>query len=175
MVFVAVLCGVALLMAFTTPSGGSGEDDAVHGVAVVHHSDPGGIPRGSNTKKMLASYYGRTLEGHPMANGQPFDADAYTAAHKSLPFGTELVVSHGDESVRVTCHGQGALRGRPRPRPVAGRCAGYRDYWYGGSTRAGGRSLEGLQASGILWDQTSRGRRTEFLPFVIPAEAGIHG
>jgi hypothetical protein len=37
-----------------------------------------------------------------MAGGQPFDADAYTAAHKSLPFGTKLEVSHGDESVRVT-------------------------------------------------------------------------
>jgi hypothetical protein len=32
-----------------------------------------------------------------------------------------------------------------------------------------------FQASGILWDQTSSGRRTEFLPSVIPAEAGIHG
>src|SRR5215217_6918217 len=107
MVFGAVLCGVGLLMAFTTTSVGSGEDDAVHGVAVVHHSDPGGISRGSDTKKMLASYYGRTLEGHPMANGQPFDADAYTAAHKSLPFGTEHVVNHGDESVRVTVTDRG--------------------------------------------------------------------
>jgi rare lipoprotein A len=95
-------------MAFNTIPVGSAEDDAINGVAAAHHSDPDGIPRGSDTRKMLASYYGRTLEGHPMANGQPFDADAYTAAHKSLPFGTELVVSHGDESVRVTVTDRGA-------------------------------------------------------------------
>ena len=107
MVSVAALCGAVLMMAFTTTSFGSGEDDVVHGVAMVHHSDPGGIPRGSDPEKMLASYYGRTLEGNPMANGQPFDADAYTAAHKTLPFGTELAVSYGGESVRVTVTDRG--------------------------------------------------------------------
>jgi rare lipoprotein A (peptidoglycan hydrolase) len=106
MISVAVLCGAVLLMAFTTTSFGS-DNNAVHGIAVVHHSDPGGIPRGYDTRKMLASYYGRTLEGNPMANGQRFDADAYTAAHKTLPFGTELAVSHGGESVRVTVTDRG--------------------------------------------------------------------
>jgi hypothetical protein len=106
LVSVAFLCGTVLLLAFTTPPVGGG--DAVHNVSAVHHSGPGGIPRGSHDgKKMLASYYGRTLEGHPMANGQPFDADGYTAAHKSLPFGTELAVSHGGETVRVTVTDRG--------------------------------------------------------------------
>jgi Lytic transglycolase len=104
---VAVLCGAALLLVFTTIPVGSGEDGAVHGVAAVHDSDPDGIPHGSDGKMMQASYYGRTLEGHPMANGQPFDADDYTAAHKTLPFGTDLVVSQGDESVRVTVTDRG--------------------------------------------------------------------
>ncbi len=72
----------------------------VEEVTPVHHSDPGGMPVGGKT--MLASYYGRSLEGRPMANGRPFDADGYTAAHRSLPFGTELEVSYGGESVRVT-------------------------------------------------------------------------
>ena len=45
---------------------------------------------------MMTSYYGHALEGQPMASGQPFDADAYTAAHKSLPFGTKLEVGYGD-------------------------------------------------------------------------------
>ena len=107
MISVAVLCGVILLMAFTTTSVGSENDGAVHGIAIVHHSDPGGVPRGPDTRKMLASYYGCTLEGNPMANGQPFDADAYTAAHKTLPFGTELAVSHGGESVRGTVTDRG--------------------------------------------------------------------
>ena len=108
MVSVAVLCGAVLLLVFTTIPVGSGEDDAVHNVAAVHHSSPGGLPHGSHQgKKMLASYYGRTLEGHPMANGQPFDADDYTAAHKSLPFGTDLAVSYAGESVRVTVTDRG--------------------------------------------------------------------
>lgn len=107
-VSVAVLFGAILLVAFTTIHVGSGENDAVHGVAVVHHSISGGIPHNSDDgKKMLASYYGRTLEGHPMANGQPFDADDYTAAHKSLPFGTELAVRYAGESVRVTVTDRG--------------------------------------------------------------------
>jgi rare lipoprotein A (peptidoglycan hydrolase) len=100
-----------------------GQDDAVNDVATVHHSDLGSIPheeRDSAHKEkapahkekapattMLASYYGRELEGQPMANGQPFDADAYTAAHKSLPFGTKLEVSYGSESVRVTVTDRG--------------------------------------------------------------------
>jgi rare lipoprotein A (peptidoglycan hydrolase) len=106
-VSVAVLCGVALLMPFDAIPVGNAEDDAINGVAAVHHSDSYSIPRGSDTRKMLASYYGRTLVGHPMANGQPFDADDYTAAHKTLPFGTELAVSHGGESVQVTVTDRG--------------------------------------------------------------------
>ncbi len=50
---------------------------------------------------MMASYYGHALEGQPVAGGQPFDADAFTAAHKSLPFGTRLEVAYAGESVRV--------------------------------------------------------------------------
>jgi rare lipoprotein A (peptidoglycan hydrolase) len=108
LVSVAVLCGAVMLLAFTAIPVGSGEDDAVHNVSAVHHSGPSDIPHGSHDgKKMLASYYGRTLEGHPMANGQPFDADDYTAAHKSLPFGTELDVSYAGESVRVTVTDRG--------------------------------------------------------------------
>ncbi len=56
---------------------------------------------------MLASSYDRTLEGEPMANGQTFDADDYTAAHKSMPFGTEMEVSYGGKSVRVTITDRG--------------------------------------------------------------------
>ena len=61
----------------------------------------------TNEQTMLASYYGRSLEGRPTASGEPFDADAYTAAHKSLPLGTRLRVNHGGESVRVTVNDRG--------------------------------------------------------------------
>jgi cell wall-associated NlpC family hydrolase len=58
-------------------------------------------------RTMMASYYGRALEGHLMANGRPFDPDALTAAHKTLPFGTQLEVSYGGRSVRVTVTDRG--------------------------------------------------------------------
>ena len=35
-----------------------------------------------------ASWYGARYRGRPMANGRPFDPEAFTAAHASLPLGT---------------------------------------------------------------------------------------
>jgi len=61
----------------------------------------------TNERTMLASYYGRSLEGRPTASGEPFDADAHTAAHKSLPLGTRLRVNHGGETVQVTVNDRG--------------------------------------------------------------------
>jgi cell wall-associated NlpC family hydrolase len=58
-------------------------------------------------RTMMASYYGRALEGHTMANGQPFDPEALTAAHKTLPFGTQLKVNYGGRSVTVTVTDRG--------------------------------------------------------------------
>ena len=106
---VTIVSGGALLAASFVVLGGNGQGEAVHDVATVHDSDLGSIPSGAGgpVKTMLASYYGRELEGQPMADGRPFDADAYTAAHKSLPFGTKLEVSYGGESVRVTVTDRG--------------------------------------------------------------------
>lgn len=41
-----------------------------------------------------ASYYGAGFAGRPTANGETFNPDAMTAAHPSLPFGTELRVTN---------------------------------------------------------------------------------
>lgn len=56
---------------------------------------------------LVASYYGRSLAGNPTASGEPYDPEGYTAAHRSLPLGTRLLVSRGDESVRVTVNDRG--------------------------------------------------------------------
>jgi cell wall-associated NlpC family hydrolase len=58
-------------------------------------------------RAMTASYYGYALAGHLMANGQRFDPEALTAAHKTLPFGTQLEVTYGGRSVRVTITDRG--------------------------------------------------------------------
>ena len=56
---------------------------------------------------LVASYYGSALAGNPTASGEPYDPEGYTAAHRSLPLGTRLLVSRGDESVRVTVNDRG--------------------------------------------------------------------
>jgi rare lipoprotein A len=39
-----------------------------------------------------ASWYGTDFHGQPMANGARFDMEALTAAHRTLPFGTRVMV-----------------------------------------------------------------------------------
>lgn len=54
-----------------------------------------------------ASHYSASLAGSPMANGQPYDPAALTAAHRELPFGTALEVRAGGRWVRVTVTDRG--------------------------------------------------------------------
>ena len=55
----------------------------------------------------MAAYYGYGHEGSPTASGEPFDPQGYTAAHKTLPFGTQLRVGYGDNSTVVTVNDRG--------------------------------------------------------------------
>lgn len=60
-----------------------------------------------------ASWYGPGFHGRPTANGERFDQEAMTAAHRSLPFGTRLRVTHGGRSVVVRINDRGPyVRGR---------------------------------------------------------------
>ena len=60
----------------------------------------------------MASYYGNE-SGNRTASGQRMNANAMTAAHRSLPFGTKLRVTHGGRSVVVTINDRGPfIRGR---------------------------------------------------------------
>ena len=60
----------------------------------------------------MASFYGNE-SGSKTASGQRFNQNAMTAAHRSLPFGTKLRVTHGDRSVIVTINDRGPfVRGR---------------------------------------------------------------
>jgi rare lipoprotein A len=60
----------------------------------------------------IASYYGNE-SGSRTASGQHFNQNAMTCAHRSLPFGTKLRVTHGDRSVVVTVNDRGPfVRGR---------------------------------------------------------------
>jgi rare lipoprotein A len=60
----------------------------------------------------MASFYGNE-SGSKTASGQRFNQNAMTAAHRSLPFGTKLRVTHGGRSVIVTINDRGPfIRGR---------------------------------------------------------------
>jgi rare lipoprotein A len=54
----------------------------------------------------MASYYGNE-SGSKTASGQRFNQNAMTCAHRSLPFGTKLRVTHGGQSVVVTVNDRG--------------------------------------------------------------------
>jgi rare lipoprotein A len=53
---------------------------------------PSAAPGGPETG--LASYYGSKFAGRTMASGRAYDPAALTAAHRTLPFGTRVRVTH---------------------------------------------------------------------------------
>lgn len=60
----------------------------------------------------MASFYGNE-SGSKTASGQRFNQEGMTAAHRSLPFGTRLKVTHSGRSVVVTVNDRGPfIRGR---------------------------------------------------------------
>jgi rare lipoprotein A len=63
-----------------------------------------------------ASYYSDALAGRKTASGEPYDPQKYTAAHRSLPFGTVLRVRRDDTGgivyVRVNDRGPFGKRRR---------------------------------------------------------------
>jgi len=50
---------------------------------------------------VFASYYGEPFHGRPTASGEIFDMNAYTAAHKTLPFGTMVEVTNLENGKKV--------------------------------------------------------------------------
>ena len=67
---------------------------------------------GSSGFSGKASYYGNE-SGSKTASGQRFNQNAMTAAHRSLPFGTKLRVTHRGQSVVVTINDRGPfIKGR---------------------------------------------------------------
>jgi rare lipoprotein A len=65
----------------------------------------------AEAREGLASWYGPGFRGLPTASGEPFAPQGYTAAHKTLPFGTELVVNYRGRSVAVTVNDRGPYAG----------------------------------------------------------------
>jgi len=67
---------------------------------------------GGHSFSGMASFYGNE-SGSKTASGQRFNQNAMTCAHRSLPFGTKLRVTHGGRSVVVTVNDRGPfIKGR---------------------------------------------------------------
>jgi rare lipoprotein A len=49
----------------------------------------------------IASFYSDSLQGAITASGEPFDQQALTAAHPSLPLGTKVLVTRADTGQEV--------------------------------------------------------------------------
>ena len=63
----------------------------------------------------MASWYGPNFQGKPTANGETFDTNKLTAAHKTLPFGTIVKVTNlsNGKSVNVRINDRGPfVKGR---------------------------------------------------------------
>jgi rare lipoprotein A len=100
----------------------------------------------AEAREGLASWYGPGFKGLPTASGEPYNPQGYTAAHKTLPLGSDLVVSYGGNSVGVTVNDRGPY--------VAGReldlsRAAARDL---GLTRVGVDYVEYNYAGGVSYD-----------------------
>ncbi|MGO2241803.1 MAG: septal ring lytic transglycosylase RlpA family protein [Halomonas sp.] len=57
----------------------------------------------------IASFYSDRFQGATTASGEPFDQQALTAAHPSLPFGTKVLVTRPDtgQAVEVLINDRG--------------------------------------------------------------------
>lgn len=55
-------------------------------------STPTAAPEFAGGEIGIASYYADRLHGRRTASGEPYDRNAYTAAHRRLPFGTHVRV-----------------------------------------------------------------------------------
>jgi Lytic transglycolase len=70
---------------------------------------PGVVPQQgiAGSQIMMASYYGYSHAGNMTASGVPFDPNGFTAAHKTMPLGTPLLISYGGKSVEVIVNDRG--------------------------------------------------------------------
>jgi len=72
---------------------------------------PPKVPVLTRIKSGMASWYGSVLQGHRTASGRRFDMNELTAAHRTLPFGSQVKVTdlRNHRSVVVTITDRGVL------------------------------------------------------------------
>ena len=93
----------------------------------------------------MASYY---WQGQMTASGARFNPGALTAAHRSLPFGTRVLVTNkvNGRSVTVTINDRGPLHQGPHHRPLVGSSRRDRDEGHGCCARQHLGARQGLSS-----------------------------
>lgn len=128
----AITAIAATLLIGGTATGASAKSRLHHHARVAsHHSEKGAEKSRQGAEKSwrdseamapsagtghtfagVASFYGNE-SGSKTASGERFNENAMTCAHRSLPFGTKLRVTHGGRSIVVTVNDRGPfVRGR---------------------------------------------------------------
>jgi rare lipoprotein A len=59
------------------------------------------LPPPAPRVRMIASFYGPGFAGRPTASGRIFQPEAFTAAHRTLPFGTRLRLTNPKTNASV--------------------------------------------------------------------------
>jgi len=64
---------------------------------------------GPEARYITASWYGKDFHGRPTSSGERYDMYGFTAAHKTMKFGTRLRITNpvNDKSVEVTVNDRG--------------------------------------------------------------------
>ena len=97
----------------------SAEPEAAFDTAFAPFDDPAIAPApapaedyaGTAISGGVASWYGPGFAGRRTASGEAFNPSDYTAAHRSLPFGSKVRVTHNGRSVVVRINDRGPFHG----------------------------------------------------------------
>ncbi|HEV7407384.1 MAG TPA: septal ring lytic transglycosylase RlpA family protein [Bradyrhizobium sp.] len=115
---IALFAGTLMLGGGITEASAKSRHHHRHHHHHAHHAgnsswrDANASVGGGHSFSGMASYYGNE-SGSKTASGARFNQNAMTCAHRSLPFGTKLKVTHGGRSVVVTVNDRGPfIRGR---------------------------------------------------------------
>ena len=115
-----ILAAVVVLSAFATDTATPASARETDPTTMVNDVTPAEIvttvPAPKTTvltriKSGMASWYGSVLQGHRTASGRLFDKNELTAAHRTLPFGSQVKVTdlRNKRSVVVTITDRGVL------------------------------------------------------------------
>jgi|ERR1041385_1191878 rare lipoprotein A len=77
------------------------------------HPAEGGGGGYSSTEEGMASYYAEEFNGRQTSNGETYDMNKFTAAHRTLPFNTRVRVTNtlSGKSVIVRINDRGPFKG----------------------------------------------------------------